>query len=491
VGRVEEPGRRLGGDLLERVGRVEGAVARRGVPDAERACAEGVEVGEAAGDRVEPVRRRHVETAERVVGEEPGKVARQAVDAVAVGERVGADRAGPLGLEVLDPQHLAVAVVIAGVALVRGDEVGRAVHVVRVDGVGHRQPEQRPGADVHGPVAVGHVERRHPVVDGAEAADRGDGRAGEIDLGDRVRLLQAHPRGAGIRRHGRVLRLEVLGDGERGDSGSRILAATEDADVGREGLRAVGLERAEVGGAHVRLLRKCHGRREGDDADPALGVDGVVLGGLPLVRDDESGAVGRERDRVGESADGDGPERLTGPGGIEEHDPADVGLRVGFDGDGTQAVGADGHGVHGDAGGDRGSVTGDDPDRLHLEELGGRGGVGQREHVDLRRRCVDHEESLGRRIVGDDLRGALVEGAGLEGAEGAQLECGVLGGQGDRVRDDIGQGGTGRGEGQQAASDDGRGSGAEEGGEQGHGGVLGIAGEMRTVEPYESSVAIA
>ena len=109
VVRVEEVRRCRGDDLLEVVSRVEHLCAV-GRPDRERTAAEGVQLVVAAQFRVEPFLPRHVQAPERGVTGERRQIRAHGAQAVL--------------REVLHPHGLHVAAPFAGVALVRGDQIG-------------------------------------------------------------------------------------------------------------------------------------------------------------------------------------------------------------------------------------------------------------------------------------------------------------------------------------------------------------------------------
>ena len=125
----------------------------------------------------------------------------------------------------------------------------------------------------------------------------------DVDDGQCVGLLQGHVRGAAIRTHGDVLRLQILADR---DAGADVREQPH-AHAAQHRLFAV--EAVEVGGTHRALLV--------DDADGAFGVHVAI--GFALVGDQCVSAVRRECDHVRQGADFGLADRLAD--GIEHHYP--------------------------------------------------------------------------------------------------------------------------------------------------------------------------
>jgi hypothetical protein len=66
----------------------------------------------------------------------------------------------------------------------------------RRDAVGHAQAAHRPGAEAHGAVAIAGIDpgARQAGIGRPGGEQVGDARAGDIDLGERIILLQCDPR---------------------------------------------------------------------------------------------------------------------------------------------------------------------------------------------------------------------------------------------------------------------------------------------------------
>ena len=301
------------------------------------------------------------------------------------------------------------------IALVGGDEVGRAAgrergHGIRLEqAVDRRVGGGRGDADRGGPVravAVGGVElvAGQGVVDRAQRLDRDRRRAGigEIDDGDAVHLLQGDVGEAVVGRDRDVFGLDV---------GRRAVPRRDGEAAGAQGGLAA-VEAVEPDGRGHRGVGRA--ARDVDDRDPA---DRVAAGGglLTLVGDEDPAAVAGEGKLVGADADGEGAQQAAV--GVEQGDPARrVAGRVGV-GDGHEAV--------------------EDRDRVDRAVLfqtreqdlaglaQGAGGI-ERDDLDAalvgvldvesaRRRVVGHHFGVGRRLRRRIVRGGV-------GAEPHQLQ---------------------------------------------------------------------
>ncbi|GAB3997395.1 hypothetical protein GCM10029992_20170 [Glycomyces albus] len=181
----------------------------------------------------------------------------------------------------------------------------------------------------------------------------------------------------------------------------QVRFGSEDADAFGEFL---GVPAGEVGGADLASGGL-------DDGDGPGRVGRVVVGRLALVGGHDVGAAGGVVEAVGLGADlGAGEEFAVG---VEEGDPAGVGLDRGFYGGGHDPV-VDVDRVDLGAGDAEGVVG------AELVEPLGVGRVGHVEHVDRSGLGVDDEQPLRGRVVGGDLGGRLVEGTGAEGAQRLQ-----------------------------------------------------------------------
>jgi hypothetical protein len=224
--------------------------------------------------------------------------------------------------------------------------------------------------------------------------------------------LQRGPRRPRVVSDGDVLGLEVL---RRGGARSGEVHTT-----GPEH-RLLPHECAEVRRAH----RGGGDVRDVDDADRSLGIDGMVVARLALVRDHHVAAVRREGEHVGQRADGHPAERRERRGPEEEH------------GAGHRLVG----GLHGH--GDDTITRRHAVRRTAAEALGADGGdaarrgrVAQVEHVEAAERAVDHEQVPAAGVEGRDLGGGSTAAA-VEAADRGQADAGGAGrglvGRGRRI----------------------------------------------------------
>ncbi len=287
--------------------------------------------------------------------------------------------------------------------------VGRHEHRFRPDrrcddGVGLIHAEDGPGLNIDGTVLVAGVETvaHHAVVFVAERHDtHGFGR--EVHDRERVVLLEGDV-GRAVGRRGE-LRLQVFGNRWR-----RIVRCADDADAVRNARESAERDRGDPE------------RRGVNEADGAFRIDAVVR--LAFVGDDEGAAVGRKGDPVGQRADlhdincgcGDVCEIRCE---VDEHDHAEVGLRIGLDGHGEQ-IARGGHAVRSPRGEGRGSVglrEGVDVDRGEERRRGRRVEI---QHVDGAGIGVDEEDAVPCGIEGGDFGRPFVEDVGFVGAKKAE-----------------------------------------------------------------------
>ncbi len=240
-----------------------------------------------------------------------------------------------------------------------------------------------------------------------------------------------------------VLRLQVLRHRQCWSAGAGVRAAAVDPNAGRE---AATLEGMEVGDRHVALGGSREIGREVDDGDRPLRIHRVVLGGLALVGDNGPPAVGGDRHHVRERPDPDRAEGLPVPDGVEEHQPAVVGLGICLDRHRTEPVLAHRDRVGDPAGRDDRAVVGRQSGGLEVEQLRRALRVGGIQHLDPCLRGVHDQQPLRRGVELHDLCSGLVEHSSVVTAEGVQPECGLPCRVANRVVDDRGTGGDSPGE---------------------------------------------
>ena len=438
--------------LLDHAGGVEQAGAVRGV-DGEGPAAQCGQGG--------------VALALRVVAEVGEHL--QAAQGILLLQGLGPRELGGAQVQVADALGVVEVAPLPPVTLVGGDDQVLTAPAVRVDAVGHGQAVDRPVAQLDAAVLVRGVQHALGGPVGGRQRPEVLQRGGlQVHDGDGVGLLHGHVGGASGRVDGDVLRLEVAGHPTGGlVTGGHGHIGAGDAHAGGQG--GAGVVGAEVHGAH-RVLGQAGELlgvlRHGDHGDRALRVDGEVVGRFALVGDHHVRPVRGEGQRVRQGAHPHAAEVAQG-GGVEEHDPAVVGLLGGLDGDGHHTAG-DSHGVH------RGALVRDGAVR-GAQALGGEGplghggGVGAQAHdVDGAALRVHHEQAAGDRVEGRDLGGGLAEHAGLVGAGAGELDAlaGRVGGDGGalgrgRVRGGRAEGGRGEEGRGQGRGGDGRGEACE------------------------------
>ncbi len=354
------------------------------------------------------------------------------------------------------------AAVVAGVAFVGGDEVVDAVAAEGRDAVGHvRADHARPGGDVHlSTAAAGAVDIAIAGIEGvagetiileAERPDRGDRTGGDVDLGDRVGLLQADVRGLRIVAHGDVLGLHVRA--ERGRRDARHGAPAQAASDQAGDLADAAAANVPVGEADGRHRRVGKAAAYVDDADAAVRIDGVAGRRLAFVGDQHVGPVRSEGDHVGQRADHRRAEQGQ-VGAAHEGDVAEVLPDRRLDADRRDAV-VDRHAVrraeHADGQGSRAFDQ-----RADVKEIlpRRRSRIGEVEDIDAAGLGVDHQDAPRRGVERRDLRGGdvvlrhaadrrLVASDALEGqpAPGVLRRRVAMREDGDDRRDDEGGGG--------------------------------------------------
>ena len=304
---VEEAVRHGGsGDLLELLARVEDQLTR-GAEDREGAGAEGVELGVAGAIGAQPGGRADLKATE--VG----------VTLQSSGGRGGAERCGAVLAEALDPLWLHIVAPLAGIALVRGDQVGLTGNGVGGHRIGHEQPVHRNLANVDRVIAIRGIDAApgHRVIDRSERKEVRDLGRRDVDDGEGVGLLQRHPGGESVIRKRHVLRLEVARDAQV----LTVRELTKDPDAVGQLAGSVSLVGVEVGDPHGGLRRCLHRGGQVHHTDRPLGVNGVVICRLTLVGHDGTRAVLGDRDHVRKRTDLHGAEARK-RGGVEEGEPA-------------------------------------------------------------------------------------------------------------------------------------------------------------------------
>ncbi len=268
----------------------------------------------------------------------------------------------------------------------------------------------RPGVDVDGVVGVTDVQTIAcgAVILVAQRQDIGDSGRGDVDLGQRIVLLQRYPGSAAVAGDGNVFRLQILLD-----AGIRAV----DPHAGAAQRIGLGVEGTESGGANLNQLTF----RDAQNADRAHRVDLIVGARLAFVGGQHILAIRGKGDHVRL-----GPDLLIAKhfqaGGVEQGDPAVVGFGGCFDGHGQIATlvgNTVDHGAFGD---------GFDCQLLQQHRVGR---VGSVEHIDGTLLRIDDEDALVDRIEGRNFSGAGAEDVGTVAAEIIQRDavgCDHLGG---------------------------------------------------------------